>query len=259
MTPIEKAEQALNGQIARLQSRLQTANTESARNDLVQAILVWAGVGEAITEYVNTIEQYAKERHGEIKQAQIALTAEHDELLKSGKEMLERLKANPSDRDLRKEIDRVQQKMESIQKSLRRGADTLQREVNPGIRLIDTVADSLRRLCESEDKDGLKRWSKAIGEHPQELYRAHPALPSNGVIDPASWEKSAAFAIDESPTFLSAQARAGLQATLALELMIMALSATPPQSNEEATARANAAVAERMKRMTQRLAGDETS
>lgn len=255
MTPIEKAERALNEQIEESQARLKTATTEAAQRQLVQSILGWAGIGDTITEYVGAIGQYAKARHGELKQTQTALTAQHEELLKSGKEMLERLKANPSDRGIRKEIEQAQRGMEAIQKSLRRGAESLQKEVNPSIRLIDTVADSVRRLCESADKEGLRRWTKAIVGHAQELYRAHPALPSKGVIDADSWEKSATSAIDDAETFVDAQARAGFQAMIALQVMVMAVSANPPATAEEATERANTAVAQRMKKLLERLDG----
>lgn len=253
MTPTEKSERALNRRIEQLQEQMQRSDSEVARRYLIQALLVCIGLGEAISDYVATIRQYAKARHGALKVTQIALTAQHEELLNSGKQLLERLKAAPTDRALRKEIETTQRGMAAIQKSLRRGADTLQREVGPSMRLIDQVADSVRRLCEAEGKDTLKRPIKAMVGHVQELYRTHPALPAKGIIDGAAWEKSALAAIDEATDFNDAQARAGFQAILALEVMIMAISPTPPQSAEETTERANASVALRLQNSMTRL------
>ncbi len=254
MSPIEKAEQALNAQIEQVQARLKAASLTQPRPDLVQGVLVWAGLGETITQYVASIGEYARKRHGELKQIQLSLTVQHDELLKSGNEMLVRLKDDPSDRVVQKAIGEAQRAMETIQKTLRRGAATLQKEVNPCIRSIDTVAENIYRLCESKDRDRMKRWTKAIVREPEELYRAHPALPAKAMIDTASWERSAAIAIDEAPTFFEAQARAAFQAMIALEIMILGISMEPPRSPGEATERANAGVSLRLKKIMQRLA-----
>jgi hypothetical protein len=257
MTSIERAERALNLKIEQMQARIQGASGDKPRPDLVQGLLIWAGLGDAITEYVAAISNYAKGRHAELKAKQVTLVAEHDGLLKIGQEQLERLKAHPADPAIRKEIKQTQRSMEAIQKTLRRGAASLQNEVNPSVRIFDTIADHVRRLCESEDKAEIKRWTKAIVQQPEALYRAHPALPSKGVIDTASWEKSASIAIDEASDFQEAQSRAGFQAMIALEVMIMALSPTPPESTEEATTRANAAAAARTKKLMARLAGKD--
>jgi hypothetical protein len=257
MTPIEKAERALNLKIEEMQARIQAAGSDKPRPDLVQGLLIWASLGETITEYVGAISNYAKLRHAELKEKQVTLIAEHDNFLKSGQEQLERLKGNPADSAIRQEIKQTQRSMEAIQKTLRRGAATLQSEVNPSIRILDTLADHIRRLCESEDKAEIKRWTKAIVQQPEELYRAHPALPTKGIIDTSSWEKSASNAIDEAGDFLEAQSRAGFQSMLALEIMIMAISPNPPESSEESTERANAAVALRTNKLMARLAGNE--
>jgi len=256
MTPIEKAERALNLKIEQMQTRIQAAGSDKPRPDLVQGLIIWVSLGETITEYVAAISSYAKLRHAELKEKQLNLVAEHESLLKSGQKQLERLKLDPSNREIQKEIKQTQRSMETVQKTLRRGAASLQNEVNPSIRIFDTLADHVRRLCESEDKTEIKRWTKAIVQQPEELYRTHPTLPTKGIIDTPTWEKSASNAIDESTDFLEAQARAGFQAMLALEIMIMALSPTPPETTEAATERANAAVASRTKKLMTRLAGN---
>jgi hypothetical protein len=255
MTPIDKAERALNLKIEQIQMRIQAAGSERPRSDLVQALLIWASLGAAITEFVGTIGQSAKRRHAELKEKQVALIAQHEGLLKSGQEQLERFKANPADPTVRNEIKQTQRSLEAIQKTLRRGAASLQNEVNPSIRILDTAADHVRRLCESEDKTEIKRWTRAIVKQPEALYRTHPALPTSGIINTATWEESATAAIEQAADFLEAQARGGFQAMLVLEILIMAISQNPPQSSEEAAARANAAVSLRMKDMMERLTG----
>jgi hypothetical protein len=97
MTPIEKAEQALNRRIDQLQANLREADTEPAQRFLFQSLVVCTGIGEALTEYIKMIGQYAQGRHGELKETHATLSAQHDELLKSGNELLDRLKAAPSD------------------------------------------------------------------------------------------------------------------------------------------------------------------
>jgi hypothetical protein len=255
MTPIEKAETALNARIVRLQTNLRDAESETARQFLVQALVVCIGIGDALTDYVKMIGQYAQGRHGELKQAHDTLTAQHADLLKSGNELLARLKANPADPVIRKEIERVQQAMATIQKNLKRGANSLQRDIAPSMAMIDQLAASVRRFSEAEQIDALKRVIKLVVGHVHELYLAHPALPSKDIIDAAAWEKSAMAGIDEAADFYEAYARTGYQAVLAIDVMTMAVSPTPPQTAEEATQRANESVAGRIKAITARLAG----
>src|SRR5688500_8705383 len=118
MTPIEKAENALNGRISQLQASLREAKSETAQRFLIQSLVVCIGIGEALTDYVRMIGEYAKGRHGELKQTHDTLTAQHAGLLKTGQELLERLKADPTDRALRKEIEAAQKSMAAIQKNL---------------------------------------------------------------------------------------------------------------------------------------------
>ncbi len=252
MTPMEKAEGALNQRIEQLQARLQEAKSEEARRFFVQSILVCLGLGECITDYGHAITQYAKARHAELKAAQLKFSAQHDELMKSGNEMLERLKANPTDRALRKEIETAQRHMATVQKSLRRGVDAFQREMSPSIGLMDKIAASLRRLGEAEDKEALKRATRSMLAHVQELYRGHPALPSSGAIDPAVWEVSAQTEIDEASDFYDAFSRAGFQAMLALQIMTLAIAPTA-HTNEEVVSHAHAAVTQRLKTIAERF------
>lgn len=254
MTPMEKAEHALNGRIEQLQARLQETTSDVTRRYLIQAIVVCIGMGEAITDYVKTIEQYAKIRYGELKQDQATLTAQHADLLTSGNELLERLKTNPMDRVLRQEIEGVKREMAAIQKTLRRKGDALEREVSPAMGLIDGLATNVGRLCKAEERSELRRAIKTMISHVQDLYRAHPTLPSNGIIDASSWEKSAFSALEEATDFYDCHARAGFQAMLVVEVMAMAVSQTPPQTAEEATQRANEAAALRVTKIAERFA-----
>lgn len=258
MTPLEKAESALNRRIEQLQGRLPEIASEETRRHLVQAIVVCVGLGEAITDYVKTIEQSAKHRYGELKAEQTVLTARHAESLKTGQELLERLKTAPTDRALRREIDQVQRAMAAIQKTLRKKADALQREVAPAMGLIDGIASSVSRFCGAEEREELRRAIKTMIGGVQDLYRGHPALPTEGIIDAVSWKESAFSALEAATDFYDCQARAGFQAILALEVMTLAVSATPPQTAEDATRRANEAVARRIRTITERLAGDQS-
>ena len=253
MTSIEKAENALNRRIERLQANLREADSETARRLLFQSLVVCVGIGEALTDYVKMIGQFAQGRHGELKQAQATLSARHADLLKSGRDLLERLKANPGDQLLRKEIELAQQDMAAIQKTLRRGANALQREVAPSMAMIDKLADSLRRLAEADQIDAMKRVIKLVVGHVRELYRAQPTLPAKDIIDAAAWEKSAVSAIDQATDFHEAHARVGCEVLLAIDLMTMAVSHTPPRTAEEATHRANESVATRIKDITARF------
>lgn len=253
MTPIEKAENALNARISQLQVHLGETKSETAQQFIFQSLVVCIGIGEALRDYVRTISQYARQRHGELKPAHDTLAAQHAELLKSGKELLERLKANPTDRAIRKEIEQAQRNMVAIQKTLKRGANALQRETAPSIAMIDTLALSIRRLAEADQLDALKRAIKLIVENVRELYRAQPTLPARDIVDAAAWEKSAVGEIDQASDSHEAHARAGYQALLALELMTMAVSPTPPRTGEEAIHRAKESAAARVKAITARL------
>lgn len=253
MTPIEKAENALNRRIEQIQARLRQAESETTQRFLLQSLVACIGVGEALTAYVRMIGQYARGRHGGLKQTQDTLTVRHAELLKSGQELLERLKANPTDRALRREIEAVQRNMAAVQKTLKRGANALQREVAPSIAMIDQLAESVRRLAEAEQLDALKRAVKLVVGNVRELYRVQPTLPTKDIIDAEAWEKSAVAAIDQATDFHEAYAQAGNQAMCALEMMTLAVSDTPPQTGEEAAQRANEAVTARVKAITERF------
>jgi hypothetical protein len=253
MTPIEKAEDALNKRIGQLQAHLREAKTETAQRFLFQSIVVCIGIGEALTDYVKMIGQFARGRHAELKQTHATLTTRHDDLLKSGQELLERLKDNPTDRSIRKEIEAVQRDMAAIQKTLRRGANALQRETAPSMAMIDKLAGSIRRFGEADELDALKRVITMIVENVRELYLAHPTLESKDIIDAASWEKSAVSAIDQATDFHEAYAHTGYQTTLALDAMTLAVSENPPRTAEEAINRANESVAARLKTITARF------
>ena len=253
MTPHEKAVTALNARLERLQANLREANAESAQRFLFQSLVVTLGVAEALNDYIKGVGQYARRRHGELKETNEALAAQHAGLLESGRDLLEKLKASPADRGLRREIERAQQAMAAIQKNLRRGANALQRDLAPSLALIDQMAESVRRLGEAEQSDALKRLLKTIVGRVRELYAAQPALPAKELVDAAAWEKAAIADIEQAAGFHDAYARAGYQATLALEWMIMAVSENPPRTAEEATQRANEAVSLRLKEITGRL------
>jgi hypothetical protein len=253
MTPIEKAETALNARLERLQANLREATSENARGFLFQSIVVCIGVGEALTDYVKMIGQYAQGRYGEIKQAQATLTAQHAEMLKAGTELLAEFKANPNDRILRKKIDAAQQGMESIQKTLRREANSLQRDLAPSMGMVDKIAVTVKRLAEADQLDGLKRVVGLAVEHVRELYHDQPELPAKDIIDAASWEKVAVAEIDQAADFYEAYARAGYQAMVALDAMTMAVSPTPPRTTEEVARRATASVASRLKAIAARF------
>lgn len=255
MTPHEKAVAALNRRLERLQANLSEAKSESVRRFLFQSIVVTLGLGEALNDYIRMVGQYAQRRHGELKQANETLGAKHAELLQSGKELLEKLKADPTDRALRKEIERAQHDMEAIQRTLRRGANALQRDVAPSVAMIDSLSESVRRLCEADDADTLKRLLKTVVEQARELCAAHPALPAKDLIDPGAWEASAVSEINQATDRYDAYARALYQALLGLHLMTMAVSENPPRTAEEATHRANESAAARVKEITTRFTG----
>ena len=254
MTPIEKAEHALNSRIERIQTNLGAASSDATRQFLSQSLLVSIGIGEALAGYVKMIGQYAQSRHRELKPTHDTLSAQHADLLRSGTELLERLKANPTDRAIRKEIEVAQKSMARIQKALRRGANALQRDVAPSMAMIDLLAMSVRRLADADQIDELKRAVKLMVGHTRDLYRAHSPLPAKHIVDAAAWEALALAEIDHATDSNEAYTRAGFQALLALDMMTMAVSPTPPTTAEEATRRAAESVGDRLKGITARFA-----
>ena len=253
MTPHEKAVAAINTRLERLQANLRDAKVESAQRFLFQSIVVTIGIAEALNDFLRAIGAYAQRRHGAVKEANEALGAQHAELLGSGKELLERLKADPSDRTLRKEIDRVQQEMATIQKTLRRGANALQRELAPSLAMIDEIAVTVRRLSEADQADALKRVLTTVVEQVRDFYDAQPGVSARDFFDALAWQSSATSEIDQASDFYDAFARAGYQVVLALELMAAILAENPPRTAEAAAQRANEAVAARIKDVTARL------
>lgn len=255
MTPHEKAANALNARLERLQANLRDAHVESARRFLVQSIVVVLGIGEALNDYGRAVARYAQRRHAILKQTNEALAAQHEELLSSGKERLERFKAAPTDKALRKELEATQQKMASIQKTLRRAANTLQRDLAPGLAVLDELAVSVRKFGEAEQAESLQRVLQTVIGLARKLYAAQPDLPGKNLIDATAWEKSALGELDQAVDFYDAYARTGHQLLVAIELMAIALSETPPQTAEETAQRANDGVAARVKAITARFAG----
>lgn len=255
MTPHEKAVHALNARLERLQTNLREAQVEAAQRFLLQSVVVAVGLGEALNDFGRGVGQFAQRRHAALKDANERLSAQHAELLKTGQALLEQWKANPKDKALRKEIDRVQQAMETVQKTLRRAANTLQRELAPGLAQIDELAVSVRRFAEAEQGDALKRVLKTLVGQVRTFYADQPGLPAKELVEAASWETTALAEIDQAADFYDAVARAGYQALLALELMTLAVAEQPPATREEAAQRASTAVAARVKAITARLTG----
>jgi len=253
MTPIEKAETALNTRISELQAKLPEASSETAQKSLFQSLVACIGIGEALTDYVRMIGQFANARHGELKQIHGTLTARHAELLKAGQELLERLKANPSDRALRKEIEAVQTAMAAIQTKLKRGANALQRDTAPGIAMLDPLALGVRQLAEAGHLDTLKRAIKTIVGTVDEFYHAQPSLPAKDIIDAPAWEKSAVSEIEQASDSHGAYTRAAYHAMLGLDTMTMALSDAPARTADEAISRAQKSVATRVQAITARF------
>jgi len=253
MTPAEKAIDILNRRIERLQVALREAKSATVQRFLFEAVLVTIGLGEALNDYVKAVGTYAQRRHGELKAMHTTLTGEHADLLTSGQRLLEQLKTKPTDRALRKEIEQTQKKMAAIQKTLRRGANALQRELAPGLAVIDELAVSVRRFSEADQLDALKRVLKTTPELVRELYAAQRTLAAKETIDAAAWEKSALHEIDQATDFHDAYARAGYQVILAFEMMTLAVSETPPPTIGEVTQRANASVAARIKQIAARF------
>ena len=253
MTPIEKAEAALNTRIERLQINLREAKSDAAQRFLFQSLVVCIGVGDALSDYVKMIGQFAQGRHAELKRTHDTLTAQHAELLKSGNELLQLFKANPTDKAIRKDIDAAQQAMATIQKTLRRGANALQRDIAPSMAMIDKIALSVRRFGEADQTDALKRVIKMIVEQARDLYQTQPSLPTKNIVDAAAWENSANAEIDQAISPAEAYARAGYQVMLALEVMTLAVSPSPPHTTEEAVKSANDSVTKRFRSITARF------
>lgn len=253
MTPIEKAENALNGRIERLQANLRQAESEVARQFLFQSLVVCIGIGEALTDYVRAIGQYAKERHGALKESHDALTVRHDALLQSGNALLAQWKANPTDQALRKQIEQAQRDMEAIQKTLRRGANSLQREIAPSMAMLDKLAVSVARFGEADQLDALKRGLKLVLENVRELYHAQLPAPARGIVEVAAWEESAVTEIDQAADFYAAYASTGYVTMQAIDAMSVAVSPVPPETAEAAAQRANEMAAGRLKSVAARF------
>src|SRR5689334_18078554 len=201
MTPHEKAINAINARLERLQANLRDAKMETVQRFLFQSLVVTIGVVEALNDYIKMVGEYARLRHGELKQTNEALAARHTDLLNYGKELLEKLKGNPTDRTIRKDIERAQQDMAAVQKNLRRGANALQRDLGPSLATIDQMAESVRRLAEADQSDALKRVMKAVIAQVRDLYAAQPGLPAKDIIDAGAWERSAGVEIDQAAGF----------------------------------------------------------
>jgi len=258
MTPHEKAVNAINARLERLQVNLHEAKLEPAQRFLFQSLVVTVGVAEALNDYLRAIGKYAERRHAEIRQTHEPLQAQHAAFLASGKELLERLKANPNDRGIRQEIEVAQRGMEAIQKTLRRGANALQRELSPSVASIDLMATTVKQFSEADQKDALKRVVKTLVAQVRDFYRSHP-LPTKNLIDAASWEAAALTEIEQSTDFYDAYARTGFQATFALELLTLAVSENPPATPAETTTRGHAAAAERLKAITARFTSTDNA
>lgn len=252
----EKALEAVNRRLGRLRAELASVQGEAGRQFLVQAIMVTLGVGEELNGYVQRVAEHAQRRQATLKQANEALAAQHAESMISGQGLLERLKADPADRDVRKQIDAVRRRMEEIQKTLRHEAHELQRELAPLVAMIDRLADSVRRLCEAETPEALQRMVRMALEQLHELYGT---LPGRNVIDPAAWEKAAQEEMEPAADVHDAYARAGYQLWRAAILMGKAASERPPRTGEEAAAQANEAVAARMTEIAGRLSRSDQS
>jgi hypothetical protein len=254
MTPIEKAESALNERINQLKANLRETVAEKPRQFLYQSIVVSLGLNEALTVYLSMIGQFARVRYSSIKDSNAALIEQHADLMKSGRGLLEELKANPQDHLLLKRIESAQQQMAAIQKELRRGANALQRELTPSMGAVEKIALSVKRFAEADQRDLLKRSVGEIVENVRELYLTQPDLPGRLIIDESDWEKSVASEIAESTDFYEAYARAGFRALVALGILSMAVSRNPPATADEALSRATEIVAAQLKTITDRLA-----
>jgi hypothetical protein len=255
MTPHEKAVAAINARLQQLQSELRVATAESAQRFLFQAIVVAVAAAEALNDFIATVGRHGERRHGEAKQANEALAAQHAALLNSGRELLEKLKANPGDRSLRKEIELAQNNMATIQKVLRRATNALQRDLAPGLAMVDRMAEDVRRFADAGDAEALRRFFRAIVGHVGEFCAAHTG-PAKGLVDVALWGKTGLAELDQAAGFNDAYARAGYQGVMALESATMVLADEPPRTAEDATARASDMAAARLKRIAARFTAD---
>lgn len=253
MSPYEKAVAALNARLERLQASLGEGTPETTRQAALQSIVVTLGLGEALNDYLGHVRDYAQRRHAELKQTNEALAVRHAELLEFGKQLLEQYKANPADRELRKRIETAKQDMATIQRTLRRGTNALQREVSPSVATIDQIAETVRRFVEADDREALHRVLKSLIGQVRELYATHPTVPARDIIDTASWEESAVAELEQAAGPNDTYARAGYQALLALELMALAVSETPPPTAADALSRATESVGSRLQAVTARL------
>lgn len=253
MTAHEKAVAAINARLQQLQAELRATDDETKQRHLLQAVFVTIGAVEALTDFIKSVGAFAQRRHAELKERKAALELRHEELLEAGKAQLERLKADLRDQAVRKELERTQALMAAVQKDLKRGANTLQHEVAPGLAMIDQMSDGVRRLADADKSETLKRLLRMVIEKVGEMYSAQPDLPEKEIVDGELWEKTAGAEVDAAEGFTDAYARTGFQTTLALEYMSMALAETPPATSEEAGQRAQTAVAVRLKEITSRF------
>jgi len=253
MSPYEKAVAALNARLERLQSNLSAATQETARLAAFQSIVVTLGLGEALNEYLTSVRDYAQRRHDELKETNDSLTTRHAELLESGKQLLEQLKANPTDREIRRQIDVVASGGRVIQKMVRKGTNALQRDVAPSVATIDPIADTVRKFVETTDRDTLGRVLRTLIGQVRELYGTHPSVPARDIIDAEAWERTVDSELGQSTGPDDSYARAGYQALLALGLMTFAVSENPPKEAAEAFSRGTEGVAVRLKAITARF------
>jgi hypothetical protein len=254
MTPHQKAVNAINARLERLQANLREAKVEAAQRFLLQSLVVTVGVAEALNDYITGVGAYVQRRHAEVKHANEALGQQHADVLSSGKQLLEKLKADPTDRVLRQEIERAQRQMTALQKTVRRAANALQRELAPSLAMIDEMAANVRRFGEAEESDALKRGLKTTLALVRHFYSVQPTLPTKGIVDVAAWERRIALEMDGAADFYDAYARAGYEIILALESLRIAVSERPPGTSEEVTQRADEAAAARVKEVTARFA-----
>ena len=66
MTPHEKAVNAINARLERLQANLREAKVETAQGFLFQSIVVTIAIAEALNDYIKQVGEYARRRHGEV-------------------------------------------------------------------------------------------------------------------------------------------------------------------------------------------------
>ena len=251
MTPHEKAVDAINVRLERLQANLREAQGEVARRFLFQSVVVTIAIAEALGDYVKAVGANAERRFGTVKQKNEILGSRHNELLQSGQQLLEKLKVDPTNQSVRSEIEQVKREMAAVQKDIRRDANALQRELAPTLAMIDEMSMAIRRFTEADEEGALKRQISAVIGHVRNLYAAQSVPLAPDVV--TSWEAAAVSELDQGTEYHDAYARAGHQVTLALEWLIMAVSENPPSGADEAVQRANEAVGRRLKEITARI------